>query len=130
MPMRRRMCLTLLARCGRFGVDVVGNGRTAADAVGAPSGGLRRWTHELTGRTACNAGTATSISIPTAPLADTNMVIVVAIHWKSGTSSVATVQDSFGNGFSMLGSMTRYNASSQVMWFKRVTAGTTINVLL
>jgi hypothetical protein len=65
----------------------------------------------------------------TGPLTDTNMFLVVAIHWQNGTSTVTDVQDSFGNGFSMVGSMRRFNsAQSQVIWVKKVTAGTSINV--
>lgn len=66
----------------------------------------------------------------TGPLGDADMVVVVAIHWRDTTASVATVLDTFGNGFSTASGMTRYNAAqSQIMWFKRVTAGITIQVL-
>jgi hypothetical protein len=128
--------LGLIAGCGRFGFDPIGsNGDDTGDDGGvtpdvAPTGdGGSADAYYITGGSASASGPLTSISTMTGPLTDANMVLVVAIHWRNATSTVTTVQDTFGNGFSMVGSMTRYNAAqSQITWFKKVSAGTTINV--
>jgi len=66
----------------------------------------------------------------TGELNDTDMVVVVAVHWHDTSASVDTVLDTFGNGFSTATGMTRFNAAqSQIMWFKRVTRGIAIQVL-
>jgi len=138
--------LGLIAGCGRVGFDPLGDDGTTGESgdasdpnvdAGGSSGsgggsdsGTMPTTHYVSGGTSSNGGMASSLTTMTGPLTGTNMVLVVAIHWRDTTSSVTTVQDSFGNGFSMAGSMARYNAQqSQVLWVKRITAGTTINVL-
>lgn len=144
--MRWLIALGLIAGCGRLGFDPLdengggpgdeGNsGGLDIDAGPGSGGGSDSGTtiptgHYITGGMASTGSPASSISTMTGPLTDSNMVLVVAIHWRDTTSSVTTVQDSFGNGFSMAGSMARYNAQqSQVLWVKRITAGTTINVI-
>src|SRR5262245_61049940 len=145
--MRWVIALGLIAGCGRIGFDSLdepgapgdegSNSGLDVDAGGGSGGsggsgsdsGVMPTSHYITGGTAGTVAPVTSFSTMTGPLTDSNMGLVVAIHWRDTTSSVMTVQDSFGNGFSMAGSMTRYNAQqSQVLWVKRVTAGTTINV--
>jgi hypothetical protein len=134
------IAMGLIAGCGRLGFDPladdhggtgdsgVGDGDPTGDAAGSGDASPSR--HYIGGGNALQVSPATSMSTITGPLTDTNMVVVVAIHWNNATSSVATVQDTFGNGFTMSGSVTRYNAAqSQITWFKRVTAGITINVL-
>jgi hypothetical protein len=148
------IAVAVLAGCGRIGFDPLDdrNGDGIADGedgedgadgtsgsndvvvdggAGADSGGQTTATaHYITGGTSSRVTAVGSISVMTGPLTDTNMVLVVAIHWGNGVSSVQTVQDSFGNGFSQAGSMRRHNSTqSQIIWYKRITAGTTINVL-
>ena len=142
--MRWLIALGLIAGCGRLGFDPLDEGRPGdngaagedgSDGVGPDGGGngggdgagTMPTAHYITGGSASFVS-ATTVSTTTGPLTDQNMVLVVAIHWRNGTSRVTTVQDSFGNGFSMIGSKQAYNATSQVMWFKRVTAGTTIQI--
>jgi len=134
------MAIVLVAGCGRFGFDPLGNG---GDPGGDPGSGVDgnptddghpsdtggASSHYITGGSAAINAPTTSFSTTTASLSDSNMFLVVAIHWLNGTSTVTDVQDSFGNGFSMVGSMQRYNSSqSQVIWVKKITAGTSINV--
>jgi hypothetical protein len=123
---------------GGFGGDSSGDGdgtgeggATVDGGIGSDgSGSTSPSAHYIIGGTASRVTAVGSVSAMTGPLTDNNMVIVVSIHWGNGVSSVATVQDTFGNGFSQVGSMRRHNSTqSQIMWFKRVTAGTTINVL-
>jgi len=137
--------LGLIAGCGRIGFDPtddgtgggsndgIGGGGVVVDSGGGGGGSgdapaTMPTGHYITGGSTTSVAPATSITTMTGPLTDTNMVIVVAIHWTNSTSSVSTVQDSFGNGFSMIGSLQRYNGASQVIWYKKVTAGTTIQV--
>jgi len=142
--MRWVIAVGLIAACGRIGFDPStggaddgagggGGGSTTGGGtsdVDAPGGGGAASAHYITGGNASRQTPTTTISTATGPLNEMDMVVVVAIHWGDATSSVATVLDTFGNGFSTATSMTRYNAAqSQIMWFKRVTQGITINVL-
>jgi hypothetical protein len=141
MVMRWVLVVGLVAGCGRIGfgsLDDNSGGDNNGDDLATVDSGTGASTEDddetttgryITGGTMFMSAPATSISAMTGPLTDTNMVLVVAIHWGDTTSSVTTVQDAFGNGFSSIGSMKRYNAAqSQIMWFKKVTTGTTINV--
>jgi hypothetical protein len=138
--MRWSVVMMLVAGCGRFGFNPLNgegpnggddgsgvDGRVGDDANPSDASGVSR--HYISGGITQLNGPVTSLSAMTTQLAGTNMFLVVAIHWHNGTSTVTDVQDSFGNGFSMVGSMRRNNsAQSQVIWVKRVTAGTSINV--
>jgi hypothetical protein len=135
---RWALAIGLIAGCGRIGFDSLGAGDGTAgpgddggliDAAGSGGGSGSSNSYYIAGGTATQTGPATSITTTTTPLIGTNMLLVVAIHWGNGSSSVTTVQDTSGNGFSSVGSMTRYNsAQSQIMWIKKVTAGTMIKV--
>jgi hypothetical protein len=138
----------MVAGCGRIGFDPLDDGNGTGDDMadgeagdeGAGGGGSATVdagggvgdasAHYITGGTASRVATVTSVSVMTGPLTDSNMVLVVAVHWGNTSTSNSTVQDSFGNGFSMAGALSRHNNTrSQVLWFKRITSGTTINVL-
>jgi hypothetical protein len=138
--MRWVIALGLIAACGRIGFDPSGAGdgggggsSTTGGGTGdvdAPGGGGAASAHYITGGSASQQLPIGTISTTTGPLNETDMVVVVAIHWEDATSSVTTVLDTFGNGFTTATSMTRHNAAqSQIMWFKRVTEGITITVL-
>jgi hypothetical protein len=137
--MRWVIALGLIAACGRIGFDPSegggggGGGSSTAGGdsdVDAAGGGGAASSHYITGGSASLPAPTTAISTMTGPLSEADMVVVVAIHWRDATSSVMTVLDTFGNGFSTATGMTRYNAAqSQIMWFKRVTQGITITVL-
>jgi hypothetical protein len=137
--MRWSVVAMLVAGCGRFGFDPLngegpnggddGPGVDGSTSDGNPSDASGASRHYISGGIFQNNGPVTSFSTTTSDLTGTNMFLVVAIHWHNGTSTVTDVQDSFGNGFSMVGSMRRYNsAQSQVIWVKKITAGTSINV--
>jgi len=124
------VAIGLIAGCGRVGFDPLGGGG-GDDSVGdaAGSGDPTPSRHYITGGTATQTIPTPFISTMTGALTDSDMVLVVAIHWRDTASSVTTVQDTFGNGFSMAGSVSQFNgAQSQIVWFKRVNAGTAINV--
>jgi hypothetical protein len=134
--MRWVIAMGLIAGCGRLGFDPLapgggddGVGPGGVDAAAA-DGATSANGYYITGGTAVQSAPVSSISMMTGPLSDTNMVLVVAIHWGNSTSSVKDVQDGFGNGFSTASGTSRFNSDqSQVIWRKDVTAGTTINVL-
>src|SRR5262245_34967578 len=112
--MRWVITLGLIAGCGRIAFDPRDDGdggsngtdaNGVADDSATDSGTPPPSSHYVAGGSTSQSGPATSISTNTGPLAATNMVLVVAIHWRNATSSVSTVQDTSGNGFSMVGSM-------------------------
>ena len=138
--MRWVIALSVIAGCGRFGFDPldpnsgppgsgVDGGGNSGSGNGSGNGSGSASKHYFSGGTYRSSTSPSSVTVMTGPLFATNMLLVVAVHWSNTTSSVTTVQDAFGNGFSMAGSMRRYNAKqSQVIWYKKVTAGTSINV--
>lgn len=141
--MRWVLVVGLIAGCGRLGFDPLAGDPGGADvAIDSGAGGGSSTSggadangagvpsnHYITGGTASRTTPAMMTSTTTGPLDDANMVLVVAIHWGDTTSSITTVQDGFGNGWTSAGSLKRFNgAQSQMMWFKKISAGATINV--
>jgi hypothetical protein len=131
VSMRWVVAVGLIAGCGRIGFDPsVEQGGGPGDQVDAPAGGSDMASaHYITGGSASQQVPIPSVVVSTGPLAGDDMVVVVAIHWRDASASVTTVLDTFGNGFSTAIGMTRLNTQSQIMWFKRVTAGVTMQVL-